>query len=306
MNKPSLNTLLQNFEAEQIQRKLPDFGPGDTVVVNVKVKEGNRERVQAYEGVVIAKKNARPELRLHRAQDLARLRRRARVPDPQRRSSTRSKSSAAARSAPASCTTCVAWKARRRASRKTWPPTPRPRPPRSLPPPRSSKLPNAMHATAAARRPFAFPGVAAGAQPPDNAACPDNFARMTEHHDRHRPPTRRPPRPLALGRALLQDAQPGQAGDRNRQGRGRRAAREGLARGARRRRDARSRAARNCSRSRCAGSATRAGRRRSRRRLYAESEESRARRAAERATRAAGTRRLSARRKPSPTSARGV
>ena len=58
MNKPSLNTLLQEFEAEQIQRELPDFGPGDTVVVNVKVKEGNRERVQAYEGVVIAKKNA--------------------------------------------------------------------------------------------------------------------------------------------------------------------------------------------------------------------------------------------------------
>ena len=58
MNKPSLNTLLQNFEAEQISRKLPDFGPGDTVVVNVKVKEGNRERIQAYEGVVIGKKNA--------------------------------------------------------------------------------------------------------------------------------------------------------------------------------------------------------------------------------------------------------
>ena len=58
MNKPSLHTLLQNFEAEQIQRKLPDFGPGDTVVVNVKVKEGNRERVQAYEGVVIGTKNA--------------------------------------------------------------------------------------------------------------------------------------------------------------------------------------------------------------------------------------------------------
>ena len=58
MNKPSLNTLLQNFVADQIQRKLPDFGPGDTVVVNVKVKEGNRERIQAYEGVVIGKKNA--------------------------------------------------------------------------------------------------------------------------------------------------------------------------------------------------------------------------------------------------------
>jgi large subunit ribosomal protein L19 len=58
MNKPSIHTLLQNFEAEQIQRKLPDFAQGDTVVVNVKVKEGNRERVQAYEGVVIAIKNA--------------------------------------------------------------------------------------------------------------------------------------------------------------------------------------------------------------------------------------------------------
>ncbi|MBF6024277.1 50S ribosomal protein L19 [Lysobacter niastensis] len=58
MNKPSLHTLLQNFEAEQIQRQLPAFGQGDTVVVNVKVKEGNRERVQAYEGVVIAIKNA--------------------------------------------------------------------------------------------------------------------------------------------------------------------------------------------------------------------------------------------------------
>ena len=58
MNKPSLHTLLQNFEAEQVQRQLPDFGPGDTIVVNVKVKEGNRERVQAYEGVVIAIKNA--------------------------------------------------------------------------------------------------------------------------------------------------------------------------------------------------------------------------------------------------------
>ncbi len=53
-----MNKLLQSFEAEQTTRELPDFGPGDTIVVNVKVKEGNRERVQAYEGVVIAKKNA--------------------------------------------------------------------------------------------------------------------------------------------------------------------------------------------------------------------------------------------------------
>jgi large subunit ribosomal protein L19 len=58
MNKPSIHTLLQEFESAQVQRKLPDFSPGDTVVVNVKVKEGNRERVQAYEGVVIGIKNA--------------------------------------------------------------------------------------------------------------------------------------------------------------------------------------------------------------------------------------------------------
>ena len=50
--------LIQQFEAEQMTRELPVFAPGDTVVVNVKVKEGNRERVQAYEGVCIARKNA--------------------------------------------------------------------------------------------------------------------------------------------------------------------------------------------------------------------------------------------------------
>ena len=49
--------LLQQFEQSQMSRTLPAFSPGDSVVVNVKVKEGNRERVQAYEGVVIAKSN---------------------------------------------------------------------------------------------------------------------------------------------------------------------------------------------------------------------------------------------------------
>ena len=57
MTKLNMN-ILADFEAAQIKRELPAFGPGDTVVVNVKVKEGNRERVQAYEGVVNAKKNA--------------------------------------------------------------------------------------------------------------------------------------------------------------------------------------------------------------------------------------------------------
>ncbi len=58
MNKPSIHTLVQDFESAQVSRKLPDFGPGDSVFVYVKVKEGNRERVQAYEGVVIGKMNA--------------------------------------------------------------------------------------------------------------------------------------------------------------------------------------------------------------------------------------------------------
>jgi len=51
-------SILSDFESAQITRELPKFSQGDTVVVNVKVKEGNRERVQAYEGVVIGTKNA--------------------------------------------------------------------------------------------------------------------------------------------------------------------------------------------------------------------------------------------------------
>jgi large subunit ribosomal protein L19 len=52
--------LIQQLEKEEIERlgkTIPEFGPGDTVVVQVKVKEGARERLQAYEGVVIAKRN---------------------------------------------------------------------------------------------------------------------------------------------------------------------------------------------------------------------------------------------------------
>ena len=51
-------SIVAEFESAQITRELPKFSQGDTVVVNVKVKEGSRERVQAYEGVVIATKNA--------------------------------------------------------------------------------------------------------------------------------------------------------------------------------------------------------------------------------------------------------
>lgn len=53
----SNSTIIAQIEAEQVTRELPAFAQGDTVIVNVKVKEGNRERVQAFEGVVIAKRN---------------------------------------------------------------------------------------------------------------------------------------------------------------------------------------------------------------------------------------------------------
>ncbi len=52
-----MSNIIQQLEAEQMNREIPAFTPGDTVVVNVKVKEGARERVQAYEGVVIAIKS---------------------------------------------------------------------------------------------------------------------------------------------------------------------------------------------------------------------------------------------------------
>ena len=52
-----MSNIIATLEKERMQREVPNFGPGDTVVVEVKVKEGDRERVQAYEGVVIAKSN---------------------------------------------------------------------------------------------------------------------------------------------------------------------------------------------------------------------------------------------------------
>lgn len=53
----SKNKVIQALEAEQMSKEVPAFAPGDTVVVQVKVKEGNRERLQAFEGVVIGKRN---------------------------------------------------------------------------------------------------------------------------------------------------------------------------------------------------------------------------------------------------------
>ncbi|MFB0964084.1 MAG: 50S ribosomal protein L19, partial [Pseudomonas sp.] len=51
------NKIIQQLEAEQMNKEIPAFAAGDTVVVQVKVKEGDRQRLQAYEGVVIGKRN---------------------------------------------------------------------------------------------------------------------------------------------------------------------------------------------------------------------------------------------------------
>lgn len=51
------NPIIQAIEKEQMGKEVPPFAPGDTVVVQVKVKEGNRERLQAFEGVVLGKRN---------------------------------------------------------------------------------------------------------------------------------------------------------------------------------------------------------------------------------------------------------
>ena len=53
----SANKIIAELDAEQMSKEIPAFAPGDTVVVQVKVKEGNRERLQAFEGVCIGKRN---------------------------------------------------------------------------------------------------------------------------------------------------------------------------------------------------------------------------------------------------------
>lgn len=52
-----MNKAIQQIEAEQLRQNTPVFKPGDTVIVQIKVKEGDRERLQSYEGVVIARSN---------------------------------------------------------------------------------------------------------------------------------------------------------------------------------------------------------------------------------------------------------
>jgi large subunit ribosomal protein L19 len=52
-----MSNIIQEIEAEQLKKDIPEFSSGDTVIVKVTVTEGNRTRLQAFEGVVIAKRN---------------------------------------------------------------------------------------------------------------------------------------------------------------------------------------------------------------------------------------------------------
>jgi len=52
-----MSKVIEAIEQEQMNKEIPEFSPGDTVIVQVKVREGTRERLQAFEGVVIAKRN---------------------------------------------------------------------------------------------------------------------------------------------------------------------------------------------------------------------------------------------------------
>jgi large subunit ribosomal protein L19 len=52
-----MNKIIEAVEQDQITKEIPEFAPGDAVVVQVRVTEGNRQRLQAFEGVVIAKRN---------------------------------------------------------------------------------------------------------------------------------------------------------------------------------------------------------------------------------------------------------
>ena len=52
-----MTNIIDEINAEQMNHEFPEFSPGDTIIVKVKVKEGNRERIQAFEGVCIAIRN---------------------------------------------------------------------------------------------------------------------------------------------------------------------------------------------------------------------------------------------------------
>ena len=107
---------------------VPAFRAGDTIKVHVKVVEGNRSRVQIFQGVVIRIHGLGHRPHLHRPQGLLRRRRRAHLPAELARSSSRSRSSPAVTCAARSSTTCATCAARPPRSRSAARPEPRPRP----------------------------------------------------------------------------------------------------------------------------------------------------------------------------------
>ena len=95
-----------------IKAEKPQFNVGDTVRVDVRIKEGERERIQAFEGTVIAKNARRRRRDLYRSPRFLRRRHRACLPRSTAPSSRRSLLSVRARSAAQSCSTCVVVRAR--------------------------------------------------------------------------------------------------------------------------------------------------------------------------------------------------
>ena len=66
-----MSKIIEQIEKDQMSKEIPSFSPGDTVVVQVKVKEANRERLQAYEGLVIAKKKSRLKFIFYSAKNIS-------------------------------------------------------------------------------------------------------------------------------------------------------------------------------------------------------------------------------------------
>ncbi len=113
----TMSNIIQTLEAERMTRKVPDFKPGDTVVVQIKVVEGDRERVQAYEGVVIARSNRgfNSSFTVRKISHGEGVERTFQTHSP---SITESRSSGAAACGAPSSTICASAPARPRASRK--------------------------------------------------------------------------------------------------------------------------------------------------------------------------------------------
>ena len=108
-----MNEIIRSIESAQLKKDIPQFAVGDTVRVQVKVVEGSRERLQAFEGVVIARSAKRSPFAALPTASASSARSRCTAPVW-----TASRLSVAARSVARSCTICVSAAARRPRSRK--------------------------------------------------------------------------------------------------------------------------------------------------------------------------------------------